>query len=115
MKKKLELETVRLEELFSDYDSLAHLALIQGQKGDTLVLQSELYDLLSFASELQIKSRGAFHINLHALKSAWGLGSHETPQIPDSVELLPCYIKHLGSKVLSPLIESLGLQIKLFC
>jgi thiamine biosynthesis lipoprotein len=83
----LKEETSRLEKVFSDYDSTSEISAIQGDSGDILLLNAEVYSLLKFTAELSSESKGAFNINLHKLKALWGLGTGETPRVPGEQEI----------------------------
>ncbi len=83
----LEKETTRLNLLLSDYDSTSALSLLQGNIGDTIKIPKEILEILTLATDIHKRSGGSFDFTLHDLKKLWGLGSNETPKLPDSLAI----------------------------
>jgi thiamine biosynthesis lipoprotein len=79
-----EKETARLEGVFSDYAARSALSGVKGKAGDTLPVESEVYEVLQAALKMGGDSRGAFDITLHDLKSLWGIGGGGRGKVPDS-------------------------------
>ena len=84
---RLERESARLENLFSDYLPGSSLKKLLGRQGDTLATDSETVAVFSAAQEMALASLGSFDITLHNLKSAWGLASGDSNKVPGDAEL----------------------------
>ncbi len=81
---RLEKETEKYNEIFSDYSPVSGLSKIKGNKGDTLTIEPEIYSVLKIALKANQQSCGSFDITLHTLKSLWGMGSGQQGKVPDS-------------------------------
>ncbi len=79
---RLERESQRLEQVFSDYLPGSSLRKLQGRTGDTLAAEPEITEVFHAAQEMAAASRGSFDITLHNLKIAWGLSSGQTGKVP---------------------------------
>ncbi|HKP98027.1 MAG TPA: FAD:protein FMN transferase [Fibrobacteria bacterium] len=84
---RLERESARLENVFSDYLPGSSLKKLQGRKGDTLAADPEIVEVFRAAEEMAAASRGRFDITLHNLKTAWGLASGDSNKVPSEAEL----------------------------
>ncbi len=84
---RLEAETERLGNLFSDYSLASPVAKMIGSLGDTLAVDPEIYPVLAAALEAGESAQGVFDITLHDLKALWGIGSGENNRVPDSSEI----------------------------
>jgi thiamine biosynthesis lipoprotein len=85
---RLQRESARLEQVFSDYLPGSDLRRVTGRVGDTLKADPEIITVLRAAAEMADASHGAFDITLHDLKAAWGLGSGENNQVPSDAAIL---------------------------
>ncbi len=81
---RLEAETERLNNLYSDFSSRSSLAEVKGHIGDTVDVDPEIYGVLQLALQTSVESQGAFDFTLHDLKGLWGLGTGQKPHVPDS-------------------------------
>ncbi len=84
---RMDAETERLNQLFSDFSTRSALSEIKGHIGDTVTVNPEVYPVLKIALEAGEASQGAFDITLHELKWIWGLGSGQTGHVPDSASI----------------------------
>src|SRR4051812_16928059 len=79
---RLQRESARLEQVFSDYLPGSDLRRVMGRVGDTLTADPEIITVLRAAAEMAEASGGAFDITMHDLKAAWGLGSGDSGRVP---------------------------------
>ena len=84
---RVEKETERLDQLFSDYSSRSALSEVKGRVGDTLNVNTEVYDVIQIALEVGKASQGSLDITLHDLKAMWGLGTGQSGHVPDSAAI----------------------------
>lgn len=84
---RVEKETERLNQLFSDYSTRSALSQVKGHVGDTLNVDPEVYEVIKIALEVGNFSHGALDITMHDLKAMWGLGSGQTGHVPDSMAI----------------------------
>lgn len=84
---RLEAETERLNQLFSDYSTRSALSEVKGHIGDTVSVNAEVYKVLEIALEAWAASDAIFDITLHDVKWLWGLGGGQTGQVPDSASI----------------------------
>jgi thiamine biosynthesis lipoprotein len=84
---RMEEETERLNQIFSDFSTRSALSEIKGHIGDTILVHPEIYQVLKIALETGKATQGTFDITLHDLKWLWGLGSGQTGQVPDSTSI----------------------------
>lgn len=84
---RLERESARLEQVFSDYLPGSSLSRLLGRAGDTLATLPEIMEVFRAAEDMAAASRGSFDITLHDLKIAWGLSSGDSNRVPTDPEL----------------------------
>jgi FAD:protein FMN transferase len=84
---RVEAETQRLADLFTDFSDQSALSSLAGKVGDTLTVNSEVERVLVTGLEMATASHGTFDMTLHDLKMLWGLGDGQSGQIPDSASL----------------------------
>jgi len=85
---RLQRESARLEQVFSDYLPGSDLRRVMGRVGDTLTADPEIITVLRAAAEMAEASQGTFDITMHDLKAAWGLGSGDSGRVPSDAAIL---------------------------
>jgi FAD:protein FMN transferase len=94
---RIEAETDRLSDVFTDFSDRSALSKVSGRTGDTLSIDPEVESVLISALEMQKASGGIFDFTLHDLKFLWGLGDGQVGLIPTQSALdsllseNPCY------------------------
>lgn len=79
---RIEAETRRLADIFSDFSDHSALSQLAGQSGDTLNIHPEVEAVLISALDMAEASHGTFDMTLHDLKMLWNLGDGQNGKVP---------------------------------